>query len=84
MIDPPLEITAPSTSSGRGFLEMSKDMAVLRRLVERVVELGPSLQADSIADVIYGKTANTEKLIQLLDDCKAALEADSASRPLGG
>lgn len=53
--------------------EMSKDMAVLRRLVERVVDLGSSLHADSIADVIYGKTVNTKKLIELLNDCKVAL-----------
>lgn len=46
----------------------------LQDLIQRVNNIGPLLHADSIADVIYGKTANAEELIQLLADCKVAVE----------
>lgn len=55
-------------------LEALAEYEALEALVKRLVEIGPSLHAGSIANVIYGETANADKLQQLLADCRKALE----------
>lgn len=56
--------------SARQYTQADDERGKLEALIQRVVEIGPFLHADSIADVIYGKNANAERLSQLLKDCQ--------------